>query len=68
MVGLLIARVEHSQREGTECDKRTSEVTNGNTTNGDTWIRVAIPPKKSSENKSEDSEEIKNIDMTVNIP
>ena len=36
MVGLLIARVEHSQREGTECDKRTSEVTNGNTTNGDT--------------------------------
>ena len=30
--------------------------------------RVAIPPKNSSENKSEESEETKNIDMTVNIP
>ena len=30
--------------------------------------RVAIPPKNSSENNSEDSEETKNIDLTVNIP
>ena len=29
---------------------------------------VAIPPKKSSENKLEDSEETKNIVLTVYIP
>ena len=38
MVGQLVARKEHSQREGTKCEMRISEVTNGNTTHGDTWI------------------------------
>ena len=38
MVGQSVARKEHSQREGTKCEMQISEVTNGNTTHGDTWI------------------------------